>query len=126
MGIYLTAVGAVLASLLWIFADLWEWAIPKALEEKIHNWKKRLYHSQVIVRLVNKDSISEHEKYAYSLRHIVSKIERELGVPVHVEVEMDRQDIVLTEEEMRYISCLSRSFSEFTWYVREQVECSPD
>lgn len=116
-----TGLGILLISLLWILSDFWEWTVPEGIGERINDLKKKWYLSQIIVRFVNNNSIPEQEQFAYSLRQILPKIERELGAPVHVEVEMGRQDIALSEEEMRYLTCLSRSFAEFTWHRNDRV-----
>ena len=125
MGVHLTGLGAILA-LLWILSDYWEWSIPEALEGKIQDWKKKWYNSQAIVRFAIRSSIFEQEQFAYSIRHLLPKIEQEFGVPVHIEVEIDGQESAVSEEEIRYIDCLTRSFSEFTWYISEQVECEAE
>jgi len=125
MGVQLTGLGAILA-LLWVLSDSWEWSIPEAFEGKIQDWKKKWYISQAIVRFVIRSSVFEQEQFAYSIRHLLPKLEREFGAPVHVEIEIEGQDIALSVEEMRYISCLTRSFSEFTWHISERVECEAE
>lgn len=125
MGVQLTGLGAVLA-LLWILSDSWEWSITEALEGRIQDWKKRWYNSQAIVRFVIRSSIFEQEQFVYSIRRLLPKLEGEFGGPVYVEIEIDGQDIDLSEEEIRYISCLTRSFSEFTWQISQQVECEAE
>lgn len=125
MGLQLTGLGAVVA-LLWILTDSWEWAIPAELEGKIQDWKKKWYLSQGIVRFVTKNSIFEREQLAYSIRHLLPKLELEFGIPVHVEIEIDGQDGFFSEEEIRYITCLNRAFSEFTWHISETLECEAE
>lgn len=125
MGIYLTGLGAILA-LLWILSDSWEWTIPEDLEGKIQDWKKKWYNSQAIVRFVIRSSIFEQGQFADSIRCLLPKLEQEFGVPVHVEVEIDGQGSVISEEEIRYTGCLARCFSEFTWHISEQVECEAE
>ncbi len=125
MGLQLTGLGAVVA-MLWILADSWEWAIPTALEEKIQAWKKKWYLSQAIVRFVIKSSILEQEQLAYSIRRLLPKLELEFGVPVHVEIEIEGQSSSFSDEETRYITCLNRAFSEFTWHISETLECEAE
>lgn len=125
MGVQLTGLGAVLA-LLWMLSDSWEWAIPEALEGKIQDWKKKWYNSQAIVRFAIRSSIFEQEQFAYSIRRLLPKLEQEFGAPVHVEVEIEGQVSAVSEEEIRYIRCLTRTFSEFTWHISEQVECEAE
>lgn len=125
MGLQLTGLGAVVA-LLWILTDSWEWAIPTVLEGKILDWKKKWYLSQALVRFVVKSSILEQEALAYSIRSLLPKLEREFGVPVHVEIEIEGQDSSFAEEELRHITCLNRTFSEFTWHISEKMECEAE
>lgn len=125
MGVHLTGLGVVLA-LLWVLTDSWEWSIPEALKGKIQDWKRKYYLSQVIVRFVIRSSIFEQEQFAYFIKHLLPKLELEFGAPVHVEIEIKEQDIELSEEEVRYITCLTRSFSEFTWNVSQRVECEAE
>lgn len=120
MSVHLTGLGAVL-TLLWIISD-WEWSIPEAFEGKIQDWKKKWYLSQAIVRFIIWSSIFEQEQFAYSLRHVLPKLEREFGVPIHVEIEIGGQNSTFSEEEIRYITRLTRSFSDFTWHINERVE----
>lgn len=126
MDVYYTGLGVVLISLLWSWSGSWEWNIPWVLEEKVNSTKMKWYSSQLIVRFVRQSSISEQEEFAHSLRFILPKVERKLGVPIHAEVEVAHEKIALSEEEMRYLHCLSRSFSEFSWCRPDHGACEMD
>jgi hypothetical protein len=126
MKLYLTGLGVVFASLLWIFVDFWEWSVPKVLEEKIVEWKKKWQDSQGVLRFVIEEPILDQEHFMYSLKGMLPRLERELEVPLHVEVEVNHQDIVLSDEEVRYINCLTRAFSEFTWNIKDRVKYEAD
>lgn len=120
MVLYLTGLGVVFFCLLWILVGIWEWSVPKGLEKKIINWKKKKYHSQGILHFETEKPITEQEHFIYSLKQLMPKLERELGLPVHVEIELNHQDTSFSDEEIRYISCVTRAFSEFTWRINKR------
>lgn len=117
MGVQLTGLGALVA-LLWVLAGYWELTVPEVLGERITDWKRKHYKSQITVKFIKEESIYMQEQFAFSLRRFLRDMEREMGIPVHCEIELWGED-GLSEEELRYIQCLNRSFSEFTWRIQE-------
>lgn len=122
MGIQLTTMGA-LAALMWILAGTWEWSLPQEMEEKIIDWKRNRYTSQVIIKFINQDSIYMQERFAFSLKGFLREVQEQIGIPVHCEIELIKEGEPLSEEELRYIECLNRSFGEFTWLTQENKNC---
>ncbi|AGA70801.1 hypothetical protein Desdi_3415 [Desulfitobacterium dichloroeliminans LMG P-21439] len=118
MNIQLTALGAIVA-LLWLLADYWEWTMPATTEKKIIDWKRSCYKSQIIVKFINQESIDQQERFAFSLRYFIRDMEREMGIPIHCEIELSGQENQLTAEELRHIQCLKQAFSSFTWRLQE-------
>ncbi len=121
MGIQLTTMGA-LAALMWILAGAWEWSLPQKFEEKIIDWKRDQYTSQVVLKFINQDSIYMQERFAFSLKVFLREVQEQIGIPVHCEIELIKEGEPLTEEEFRYIQCLNRSFKDFTWRIQENKD----
>lgn len=120
MGVQLTGLGALVA-LLWILADYWEWSVPERVSSKLTDWKRKSYKSQITVKFMNQETIYKQEQFAFSLRRFLRDMEREMGMPVHCEIELYGEKGELSEEELRYVKCLNQAFSGFTWRVQETI-----
>lgn len=121
MGVQLTGLGALVA-LLWILADYWEWSVPVGIGDKITDWKRKCYKSQITVKFTNQESLYKQEQFAFSLKRFLKDMEREMGIPVHCEIELcGESGEEFSEEELRYVKCLNQSFSGFTWRVQETI-----
>lgn len=130
--------GLLLTGTLWRVSGQWEWTIPKSAEQKIIEWKRKWYWPQIIIRVISNDSIEDLEQFAWSLKSFLPKLQRELGVPIHLEIEWkepesvavlaeyDMPDISDHVQKMQYgsdevqevrqqFSCLNRRFPEFFW-----------
>lgn len=142
-----TILGVVLTSTLWGMSGQWEWTVPKSVERKIIDWKRKWYWSQINIRMISNGPIEDLEQFAWSLKTSLPKLQRELGVPVRLEIEWKEPEslAVLAEygmedtsdyiQEVRqqlegkgdgegndlYFSCLSRCFPELFWVG--QTEC---
>jgi len=121
MGIQYTALGVVI-TLLWVLADSWEWSIPETLEEQLREWKRKWGDGQAEVSLPIKDSLINQEQFLSSIKSMLPRLERELGNPVHIAIDVSGDNRVLTEEEIRFLDCFLRSHSEYTWRFSGQAE----
>lgn len=82
-----TIFGVVLTGALWRSSGLGEWTVPRGFEDKILAWKKKWYWSQIILRVMSDVPVEELEQFAWSLGRELPKLEKELGVPLFVEIE---------------------------------------
>ena len=120
-GIQLTGLGALVA-LLWILVDHWEWSVPEGVGSKLTDWKRNYYTSQITVKFTSQEALYKQEQFAFSLKRFLKEMEREIGMPVHCEIELcGEEGNGFSEEELRYVKCLNQAFSEFTWHIQETI-----
>lgn len=120
MVISLTCLSAFV-SILWVFSGLWEWTVPRGMEERINHWQRKWVLSQGIVSFMGRDAFEEMERFCYSLKRRLIQLEREFQMPVHAEIQMECQE-TLSDKEQRYFLCLERKFTGFTWHVAKRAE----
>ena len=126
MEIYYTGVGTIIASVLWVFSGIWEWSVPKIIERKVNNLMKDTNYKNASFQLKGEKNFYEHEQFAYYIKNILPRLERDLGHLVHVEVQIDGNGGSFSNEEKRYFSCLSRLFTEYSWTMKESLDCKAD
>ena len=85
-----------------------EWSVPGGIEQKIRGWKRKWYCSQIILRVLCKVPLEELEQFAWSLKKDLPRLQRELGMPIVLEIESP-----VLMESTEY--CLYRRFPELYW-----------
>lgn len=123
MELYFTGAGAVFASILWVFAGAWEWSVPKNTEEKLIRLREKFNYKNAFFQLKENKTIFDHEQFAYYIKALLPRLEKELKMPIHVEVQIENSRII-TDLEKKYINCLTRVFPQFTWCLKEGLEFS--
>ncbi|HVJ47997.1 hypothetical protein [Desulfitobacterium sp.] len=91
--------GVVLTGTLWGISGLWEWTVPERLEQRILEWKRKWYWSQVIIRVISDVPIEELEQFAWSIKSTIPKLQRELGIPVVLEIEWKAPELLIDPAE---------------------------
>lgn len=113
--------GFVLTGVLWR-ASGYEWSVPAGIEQKILRWKREWHYSQIILRVFCQAPLEELEQFAWCLKRDLPRLQRELGMPIRLEIEspalMESTNYMQMDTYMNkdlYISCLYRRFPELYW-----------
>lgn len=112
--------GVVLTGVLWR-VSVFEWSVPGGIEQKILRRKRKWYCSQIILRVLCKVPLEELEQFAWSLKKDLPRLQRELGMPIILEIEfpvLDSTEYIQMDTYLMkdsYFSCLYRRFPELYW-----------
>lgn len=100
MRVFWPILGVVLTSALWKIDGVWEWTVPEGIEQRILEWKRKWYWSQVIIRVMSDVPIEELEQFAWSLKEALPKLQKELGIPVALEIEWKVPELLADPAEI--------------------------
>ncbi|WP_425805999.1 hypothetical protein ACHOLT_04270 [Desulfitobacterium sp. Sab5] len=115
-------IGVVLSGILWKLSGEFEWRVPEEAEQKVLMWKRKWYSSQIILRVICEVSLDELEQFVWSLKRDLPRIQRELGMPIVLEIEsstlqesIDCLNMDTYASRDVYFSCIFLRFPELHW-----------